>query len=171
MNQNAVAEVSRAVELREEFDSTFSRLPTGAPEARETLLAIRIGTSPFAIRLEEILGLHVDKSITPLPGTPPEVLGVAGFRGAIATIFDLHVILGMEVGASMRWIALVAGSPGIGVAFELFEGNLQCTHNEIARATELGRAQSQIVDQTVRSWHGETRPIVNLSVLAEELAT
>jgi chemotaxis signal transduction protein len=167
MTQNPVTQMDRATLLRNEFDSAFSRAPSEVSELPETLLAIRVGHAPYAIRLSETLGLHVDKPITRLPGTPPEVLGIAGFRGTIATVFDLRVLLGADFSESARWIALVSTSPAIGVAFDQFEGHLQCSREDIAADPGRKHAQSRLIEQAISGSDGTTRPIANLSALTE----
>ena len=51
-----------ADELRRAFDRSFAEAPGGAPEADalESLLAIRVGGDPYALRLSEIAGLFAD---------------------------------------------------------------------------------------------------------------
>jgi chemotaxis signal transduction protein len=167
MTPDLMTETSRVTALREAFDSSFTREPEVVSELSETLLAIRVGDAPYAIRLSQTLGIHVDKVITKLPGTPPEVLGVTGFRGTIATVFDLRVVLHIESSDAVRWLVLVSASPATGVAFDLFEGHIQCSPGDIASAPGHQIGGANLVDQAIRSADGVTRPIVNLSALVE----
>ena len=171
MNQTLMTETTRAELLRAEFDAAFSCTPPVAAGPLETLLAIRVGRSPYAIRLSQAIGLHVDKPITRLPGTPPEVLGIAGFRGTIATVFDLGVLLGTDATEARRWLVLASNSPAVGFAFDQFEGHLQFSPEEIATATYSEHRKFLSIVQAVTDSMGEVRPIVNLSALIESIGT
>jgi len=71
--------ISRAAALRQEFDRSFADPPLIDVAAKEDLLAIRLATQEFAIRLSEIAGLFADKKITPVPSANSALLGITGF--------------------------------------------------------------------------------------------
>ncbi len=77
--ENRVA--GRALELREEFDRTFARAQRAQSPDDVDFLAIRVATVPYALALAEIVGLHSEKPITPLPTRVRGLLGIVGFRG------------------------------------------------------------------------------------------
>ena len=94
MSASATGIAERAAELRHAFDHSFAE-PAGLGRGfREALLAVRVDTQPFAIRLSEISGLFADKKITPVPGSEATLRGIAGFRGAIVPVYDLQILLG-----------------------------------------------------------------------------
>ena len=64
------------------------------PRPRKTCSASASGAQAYAIRLSEIAGLHADKKITRVPGSHAALRGIAGFRGAMLPVYDLHVLLG-----------------------------------------------------------------------------
>jgi chemotaxis signal transduction protein len=120
----------RAAELRLAFDRSFAepaRLET-APRGR--LLAVRIATQAFAIRLSEISGLFADKKITPVPGGHPALCGIAGFRGAIVPVYDLRILLGHSGTATPRWIVIAAAAP-VALAFATFDGQVRAARHAI----------------------------------------
>jgi chemotaxis signal transduction protein len=170
MSQRMTSEVNRVDVLRAEFDSVFTRAPAGTERRLETLLAIRVGEAPYAIRLSQAVGLHVDKPITSLPGTPPEVLGIAGFRGTIATVFDLGVLLGSGATKATRWLVLASTSPALGFAFDDFEGHLQFSPKAISTAAYSERREFSSIEEAVPDAGGRVRPIVNLSALIEVIS-
>src|SRR6202023_3988958 len=90
---------------------------------KEDLLAVRIGTQLFAIRLSEITGLFAGKKVTPVPGGHPALCGIAGFRGAILPVYDLQILLGHCGTATPRWLVIAAAAP-VALAFAVFEGQL-----------------------------------------------
>ncbi len=95
----------RAAELRDAFDRVFAEAHPPAPPPSEDLLAIRIASEPYALRLTEIAGLFADRKITPVAGRVSALLGIAGFRGLIVPVYDLQVLLGcppLEDGALAR---------------------------------------------------------------------
>ena len=114
----------RAAQLRRDFDSSFVNPPPVASEAVQDLLAIRLGTRRFAIRLSEIAGLYADKKITPVPGAAAGMLGIAGFRGSILPVYDLQDLLDLSSGSASRWLVVAAGAP---VAFS-FAGAGSLSH-------------------------------------------
>ena len=162
---------SRVQDLREAFDSSFSVAPVTATKASESLLAIRVGRVPYAIRLSETAGLHVDKPVTRLPGTPPELLGIAGLRGTITTVFDLRVLLGVEPTEEGRWLVLASTSPAVGFAFDHFEGQFQVSGDSIATSANSVHDGSNPVERLVGdSGHGG-RSIVSIRELVESITS
>lgn len=110
--------------MRAEFDLTFAS--PAVPPVRDgaRLLGIRVGGDPFALPLADVLGLHVDRKIVPVPSSAPTLLGIASFRGALAPVHDLRLILGYPARTPTRWLVLVAGATPLGLAFDAFDGQL-----------------------------------------------
>lgn len=148
-------------ELRDAFDSSFARMPEERAGASEKLLAIRIGGEPHALRLSEIAGVFVDRTITPVPSRSPALLGIAGVRGSVVPVFDLGALVGYAPAARARWI-VIAARERVGFAFDAFDGHLATAAGAIMRARE-GTAH---VREVVRTGD-QLRPIVLLeSVIA-----
>jgi chemotaxis signal transduction protein len=111
--------------MRAEFDRAFAS--PAVPRVRDgaRLLGIRVGGDPFALPLAGVLGLHVDRKIVPLPSSAPTLLGIASFRGALAPVHDLRLLLGYPARTPTRWLVLVAGATPLGLAFDAFDGQLE----------------------------------------------
>ncbi len=125
MSDDRAQLLDRAAALRDAFDHSFAEpLPPDPPPLTD-LLAIRIGTEPYALRLSEIAGLFADRKITPIASRVPALLGIAGFRGAIVPVYDLHVLLGHHAVEATRWLA-VAADASVAFAFAAQEGQLRC---------------------------------------------
>jgi chemotaxis signal transduction protein len=109
--------------LRRDFDQAFSRSPSVSVDGHADFLAVRVAGDPYAFRVREIRGLVPSRKIVPLPSRRPELLGLAGHRGALVMVYGLGALLGYsgDVGAT-PWLALVGASSSIGLAFEQFEG-------------------------------------------------
>jgi len=153
--------------LRQEFDLTFAQAPRMETEQRENLLAIRIGDDPYAIRITEIGGLHADRRIMPLPTPMPELLGVMGFRGKIAPVYDLATLLGYARPSSTRWIVLLKSVEPVALAFDAFErhfavSQLQIISEKTDMPAETG-ARPHLFD-AVRS-DDVVRPVIQLQSL------
>jgi chemotaxis signal transduction protein len=121
---------ARAAELRQAFDRTFAEPVRFDTALKEDLLAVRIDTQAFAIRLSEISGLFADKKITPVPGGHAALRGIAGFRGAIVPVYDLQILLGHSSTSTPRWLVIAAAAP-VALAFEVFEGQLRVPRDAI----------------------------------------
>jgi chemotaxis signal transduction protein len=131
-----VALRDRLVEIRHAFDSTFAQPP--APPGAELvgLLAVRASDVGYAVRLSAVAGLFTDRPVTYLPGAPPGLLGVAGFRGAVVAVYHLGALLGHPATGTPRWLVLDAGSPAVALAFDGVEGLVRVPAQSIARAVD-----------------------------------
>jgi purine-binding chemotaxis protein CheW len=173
MNGRALPVSERAAQLRRDFDRSFAEPPAGRPAAPVDLLAIRLGTEPYALRLSEIAGLFADKKLTRLPDSVPEFLGLAGFRGSVVPVYDLRVLLGHAGGEAPRWLVIaVAGM--VALAFDGFDGHLRLGQEGIAQP-EPGIAKRPHVRALARpgddrsALAGTLRPIVDLASVVEAI--
>jgi purine-binding chemotaxis protein CheW len=108
----------RAAEMRRRFDEGFAApYPPPAPPS-EDLLLLRLGGDGYALRLGDIAGLYAGPPVMPFPEPAPGLVGIAGFRGRIAAVYDLAALLGRPAAAAPRWLALAAAAP---VAFAFAE--------------------------------------------------
>jgi chemotaxis signal transduction protein len=130
MNDASARLADRAGELRHAFDTNFAAPAEIATPPTEDLLAIRTGSEAAAIRLSEIVGLFADKKITRVPGHVAALLGVAGFRGAIVPVYDIHILLGHPMTKTPRWLVIASGAP-VAFAFEVFDGHLRTSRDAI----------------------------------------
>jgi chemotaxis signal transduction protein len=165
MSENQTGVIERSTELRRAFDRSFSEAPIVRTAELDDLLDIRVGLDPYAIHLDQVTGVFADKPVTPLPGSFPELLGIAGFRSAIVPVYDLRILLGYACGGSQRWLILTAGQTRIALAFDQFEG-----HTRVARAAiaEEGGEETQRhhVRGVVRT-ATHVRPIIHLPSILE----
>jgi chemotaxis signal transduction protein len=153
----------RAAALRRDFDRSFAVAPMGADAAKLDLLAICLGTRRFALRLSDIAGLFVDKKVIEVPGAIATLVGIAGFRGAIAPVYDLQRMLGLTTrdapGACARWLVIAAAAP-VAFAFDAFDGQLRVTPAAIKADT--GQEAQGFTASFVET-EGVLRPIIELS--------
>ena len=166
MNENQAGVLEGITELRLAFDQSFAQIPAAQATELDDLLEIRIALDPFAVRLDQVTGVFADKPVTPLPGSFPELLGIAGFRGAIVPVYDLRALLGYPRGELQRWLILTAGETRIALAFDLFEGHARAARSAIAE--ENPGETRQHVRGLVRT-AGQVRPIVHLPSILEAI--
>jgi chemotaxis signal transduction protein len=158
----AVPTTERVLQLRHAFDSTFTQSPRIADESVD-LLAIRVAGTPHALRLDDIAGLYVDKVVTPVPGCPPSLRGIAGFRGTVVLVYDLRALLGGARGGPCRWLVTAAGESMLAFAFDQFEG-----HRRVPVSAIAGEQGAETVREVVQL--GDfIRPIVRLSMLIDRI--
>lgn len=166
---NSASMPGTAAALRRLFDEGFSKPAASTAERVEGLLAIRIASDPYAFRLAEIAGLHVDLKIVPVPSPVAQLLGIVGVRGTMAPIYDLAALLRYPPAASPRWIVFAQSPQRVGFAFETFESHLQVSQETLVRGEGevIGTgADGPHLRGTVRA-AGALRPIIDLvSVVA-----
>ena len=149
-----------AATLRRHFDEAFAAPASPITEPLEDLLAIRVGSDPYALRLSEIAGLHTGLKIVPVPSPVPQLLGIVGIRGMMVPIYDLAALLRYPPEANSRWIVLARAPQPVGFAFENFESHLQ-----VSQVSSTGETV-QHMRGTVRA-AGALRPIVHLASMLE----
>ena len=110
--------------LRQEFDRAFAAPPRAVRSIHIDLIRLGIGPEGCALRLSEIAGLHAGKPIMAVPGGGATLLGLAGFRGILIAVHDLHVLLGHARCARPRWLVTLKEGP-IALAFEQYEGHVR----------------------------------------------
>lgn len=166
MSMEPSGPVSTAQNLRQVFDRSFAE-PHGAnAEASADLLAIRANGDPYAFHLAAVTGLFADRTVTPLPGSPAGLLGLAGFRGVLVPVYDLRALLGSPGSGLPRWLVLVAARAPVALAFDGFDGHLRLPRSAlIAVPTAAG-----LVRELAHSPDG-TRAVLHLPAILDEITT
>lgn len=151
--------------LRESFDRSFAEAIRDKP-AMASLLAVRVGSDRYAVRLEEVAALHRDKAVTRAASTLPELLGLAGFRGVIAPVYDLATFLGYPRAEAPRWLVLVRGPVPVSFAFETFDAHL---HVEAKRLSAEPHASRPHLDGVLEDAEG-SRALIRLASIVEVIS-
>ena len=158
----------RAAELRLAFDRAYAEPAHLDKALTEDLLAIRVGTQAFAIRLSEISGLFADKKITPVPGGHAAPCGIAGLRGVIVPVYDLQSLLCGSPPATSRSLAISAAAP-LAFAFEAFAPQLRVSPDAILPQPARAQARSYVREFVgTRDFVG---PIMHLPSLLDAIKT
>jgi len=156
--------IDRIAELREAFDRSFAQASSSEAAAVENLLAIRVGSDPYLLRMTEVAGLFADKKVTRLPSPVSELSGIAGFRGAVLPVYDLATLLGYPRPASPRWLVVIAITP-VALAFEEFDGYITHREQAIAQEPQVGARGGHV--RAVVQAGGFVRPVISLTSVLE----
>jgi chemotaxis signal transduction protein len=146
------ATASKAVDLRSAFDRERA-IPSSAQavEQVEGLLSIRVSGNPYAIRVSEISGLANDRKIVAFPSPIPELLGVAGIRGGLVSVYSLAALLGYSREAvQARWLVLCGAEEPVGLSFSAFEGYITVPLTQVY-ATDQRDAERAHVKHVLRA--------------------
>jgi purine-binding chemotaxis protein CheW len=78
-------------------------------------LVCRLGTERYAIDTGSLRAVRWASGVTPVPCTPPYVLGIVSVRGEIVTLLDLGTMLGLTAVPSdaTTHAVLLLGLPGL----------------------------------------------------------
>jgi chemotaxis signal transduction protein len=158
-----------AAALRNTFDAGFAAATVSRTEQLEGLLAIRVGSDPYALRISQIAGLHADLRIVAIPSPVAEVLGIVGLRGTMAPVYDLAALLRYPPATSPRWMVLAVGSQPVGLAFEGFEAHVQVDQASLV-GDEHKASGSATTQRHLRGSvrvGGVLRPIIHIASLVE----
>src|SRR5258708_16163647 len=78
------------------------------------------------MRVSEISGLATDRKIVAFPSPIPELLGVAGIRGALVPVYSLAMLLGYNAETERtRWLALCGTEDSVDLVLSDFDGYIR----------------------------------------------
>jgi purine-binding chemotaxis protein CheW len=87
------------------------------PESGDELevLVCRLGSERYAIETRTLRAVQWASGITPVPCTPPYVVGIVSVRGEIVTLLDLATMLGLAAAPAEATTCpvLLVGLPGL----------------------------------------------------------
>jgi purine-binding chemotaxis protein CheW len=127
----------RLTELREAFDRSFAEPVHGDVVELQDLLAIRVADDPYVVLLDSIAGLVADPTVTPLPGAPAQLLGVAVVRRTGVPTYDLAAVLGYAGRAAPRWLVVARSEPAVALAFDAVDGHARLPREAIVRESHI----------------------------------
>ena len=91
-----------------------------ANEGRLPVVEFKLDRETYAVALQYTREICPLENVTPLPGTPPFVLGIISRKGRIISILDFHTFFGLERTAlsdRRRALVLHCDQPGIPLMF------------------------------------------------------
>lgn len=112
LSETDEATMQRVLEERARAFAQRSGMQEGErPAALHRALIVGVGEEQFGLSLGDVLQIGRGGKVAALPGSPPELAGIANFRGAVYSIMDLAQIL---TGAPQRekgWLVFLR-APG-----------------------------------------------------------
>jgi purine-binding chemotaxis protein CheW len=122
------------------------------------LLAFAMAGERYAVEARHVLEVIPMREPTPVPCTPPFVLGLLNHRGRVLPVLDLAGVLGTESAAAHHAVVAVAvGDLRFGIAIEAVDGVTRC------EAARVGPA-----DHVVRRIEGAPLAVLDLDALAAD---
>lgn len=131
--------MTRAEEIRRQFDESFRLEPAAAREQARNRLLFHLGSRSLSLPLEQVSEVLRSRAITPLPGSPPELLGLAGLRGSLLPVYRLVDLMGISAPPSTGplWILVVPQPQLVGLALEATTASLTAGDSQQAQEVDL----------------------------------
>lgn len=153
--------------LRERAKALAKPLAEPAPRGDTLeLLAFSLAGERYAIEAASVLEVVLLRDLTPVPCTPPVILGVVNHRGRILPVIDfrrLFDLTGQEVGEK-RWVVVVeAEKMTFGIGAEAVMGTIQIQASDLAPPPRSLAGDRQ---GFIRGVTGEMVVVLDLETLA-----
>src|SRR5258708_35951178 len=106
------------------------------------LLVFSLGKQQFALPVGQVSTVVPRATLTPLPGAPPDLIGLLRLRGALCPVIDIRARLGLPVAAPHIGEGIVVmhtGSFRIGLLFEGIVGGVCPAVDPRDRAAPTGK--------------------------------
>ncbi len=130
--------------------------PLARTDTLRRVCLITLGGELYAIELRSVREVFEVESVTPVPGMPSALVGVANLRGVVIPLVDLRLMLGLPVSGPSPQFAVVIryGSRQVGVLVE--------------RVPEIRSLQPDQFLPTANSARVESRPFVSTVLRIED---
>jgi len=121
--------------ILQERAASVARARDDAQAAGLPVLAFRVGGERYAVEVGAVYQVVDSTGLTPLPATPPWVLGAILARTRVVAVLDLRALLGLEGGGMNdlnKVVVLEEGGELFGVAVEEVEGRIDLERDKLA---------------------------------------
>jgi purine-binding chemotaxis protein CheW len=157
--------ITLAAALRSEFDRSFAQPHRAEPPQQQDLLVIRVAEHDYAVSLDEVVALHADRKIVPIPSPHAALLGLVGLRGSVLPVYDLRQLLGYPKGTTpARWVLSVRAPAPFAVSFDQLEAHLRLPRAELLSPHAADAAAAAFTRGSVSTELGP-RPLLDLTTL------
>ncbi len=129
-------EDSRVAALRAAFDEAFRDPPRDVAADAVDLLAVTIGGRPHLLAMTDLVAMHRQLAVTPVPTMTPAFMGLAQIDARLVPVYDLRVLLGHPADGAAGCFVLAARE-SIAMALDGCD-----RHVRVPRATMPGPATS-----------------------------
>lgn len=113
--------MDKATRLRRQFDESFRTSPAQELRPVRDRLTLLLGQRLISLPLIQVAEVLHSQPMTPLPGSPPGLLGLVGLRGTLLPVFCLAELLGeprCALQSDSLWILVVTRPERVGLALE-----------------------------------------------------
>jgi purine-binding chemotaxis protein CheW len=103
------------------------------------VLAFKVGGERYAVEVKAVFQVVDAAGLTPLPATPPWVLGAILARTRVVPVIDLRALLGLEGGGMSdlsKVVVLEDGGELFGLAVEELEGRIDLEPETLATSSD-----------------------------------
>ncbi len=138
------------------------------PGAVLELLVFSLAGERYGIETFQVLDVLPLRELTPVPCTPPSVLGVINHRGRTLPVLDLRRLFdlaGQEVAEGSRVVAVAAGGMTFGIYTDAVAGTIRVGAHEVAPPAVILTSDRQTF---LRGVTGEMLAVLDLEVLARD---
>lgn len=125
--------------ILEERAAAVARAREEAQAGGLPVLAFRVGGERYAVEVGSVFQVVDAGGLTPLPATPPWVLGVVLARTRVVPVLDLRAMLGLEGGGMSdlsKVVVLEDAGDLFGLAVEELEGRVDLDRQSLATCAE-----------------------------------
>jgi purine-binding chemotaxis protein CheW len=106
-------------------------------EREEQVVVFELGTQSYGIAVQHVVEIVRPPTVTPVPRAPACVAGVAGVRGRVIAVMDLHTRFGLPDGGgrrAARAIVIEIGGATICVVVDAVSGMVRIAEAVIDRS-------------------------------------
>lgn len=108
----------RELHLQEEVMDLARRVSEAVLETRPSMVEFVVSGTTIAVETPYVSEVHILRDVTPVPCTPPWVVGIVNIRGQVVTVADLRKVLGLDVGKVLvfnKLVVLQSGEDRLGI--------------------------------------------------------
>ena len=131
----------------------MASIAESADSAAPRYLVARVGGQWVAWELSVVREIIPARAVTRLPGAPPWVLGLLNLRGAVVTVMDLAVRLGLPGAEAQSVIVLELDERLLGVRVDAVE-SVALAEDARVEPVEAARAAEGLIAGMVRLENG-----------------
>ena len=117
-------------------------------DVRSSMLLMQASQLRCALPITDVVEVMRPLPVSPMPGVPPFVRGVAVIRGLSVPVVDLGMLLGaVAPAAAGRWVVLRLGERRVALAVEAVRGVVRLEGSMLASAPPLLRdARAEFIE-------------------------
>lgn len=110
-------------------------------DPQKSLVGFVVGDVFYAIDISAVKEIVNPLPVTPLPHTPPEVVGVADYRGEVVPVISLRIRFGLPLvdpTRSTKWIIINGGAGRIGIVVDAVTEVFGTAGGELRATPDVG---------------------------------